>query len=109
MVHKVCNTDSVSVAEHLTGGKDFLAGGRYRGTGPAYDISKYSRSQVIAKRVLYKRKPAATVAVCPAAAHKTVEVKGAKNGGTRLVAAAKAPRFYAAEDVALPKKNRKHA
>ncbi|KAF9147456.1 hypothetical protein BG015_010904, partial [Linnemannia schmuckeri] len=72
-------------------------------------VNKYSRSQVVAKRVLYKRKPAGAVAVCPPAANKTVEVKGAKNGGSRVIAAAKAPRFYAAEDVALPKKNRKHA
>ncbi|KAF9275776.1 hypothetical protein BGZ88_002130, partial [Linnemannia elongata] len=43
-------------------------------------VNKYSRSQVIAKRALYKRKPAGAVAVCPAAANKTVEVKGAKNG-----------------------------
>ncbi|KAG0025482.1 hypothetical protein BGZ81_007118 [Podila clonocystis] len=72
-------------------------------------VSKYSRSQVFAKRALYKRKPTSSIAVCPAAATKTVEVKGAKNGGSRVVAAAKAPRFYAAEDVAVPKKNRKHA
>lgn len=58
---------------------------------------------------MYKRKPAGTVAASPAVANKTVEVKGAKNGGSRVIAAVKAPRFYAAEDVALPKKNRKHA
>ncbi|KAF8981205.1 hypothetical protein BGZ46_003118 [Entomortierella lignicola] len=72
-------------------------------------VSKYSRSQVIAKRALYKRKPAGTVAAAPAVANKTVEVKGAKNGGSRVISASKAPRFYAAEDVAVPKKNRKHA
>ena len=72
-------------------------------------MSKYSRSQVFAKRALYKRKPTSSIAVCPAATTKTVEVKGAKNGGSRVIAAAKAPRFYAAEDVAVPKKNRKHA
>ncbi|KAF9158557.1 hypothetical protein DFQ27_000073 [Actinomortierella ambigua] len=72
-------------------------------------VSKYSRTQVFAKRALYKRKPAGKLAVCPAAANKTVEVKGAKNGSTRVVAVSKAPRFYAAEDVAVPKKNRKHA
>ncbi|KAF9551323.1 hypothetical protein EC957_009207 [Mortierella hygrophila] len=80
-----------------------------RNTLLAPGVNKYSRSQVVAKRVLYKRKPAGTVAAAPAAANKTVEVKGAKNGGSRVIAAAKAPRFYAAEDVALPKKNRKHA
>ncbi|KAG0003369.1 hypothetical protein BGZ79_001081, partial [Entomortierella chlamydospora] len=42
-------------------------------------VSKYSRSQVFAKRALYKRKPAGTVAAAPAVANKTVEVKGAKN------------------------------
>ncbi|KAF9949004.1 hypothetical protein BGZ72_009132, partial [Mortierella alpina] len=46
-------------------------------------VSKYSRSQVFAKRALYKRKPAGSVAAAPAAANKTVEVKGAKNGGSR--------------------------
>ncbi|KAG0229294.1 60S ribosomal protein L6 [Mortierella sp. GBAus27b] len=70
-------------------------------------VYKYSRSQVIAKRILYKRKPAGTVAAAPAVANKTVEVKGAKNGGKRVIAASKAPRFYAAEDVASPKKHRK--
>ncbi|ORZ12556.1 ribosomal protein L6e-domain-containing protein [Lobosporangium transversale] len=72
-------------------------------------VSKYSRSQVIAKRALYKRKPTGTVAAAPKAANKTVEVKGGKNGGSRVIAASKAPRFYSAEDVAVPKKNRKHA
>ncbi|KAF9342647.1 hypothetical protein BGX26_007126, partial [Mortierella sp. AD094] len=54
-------------------------------------VSKYSRSQVFAKRALYKRKPAGTVAAAPAVANKTVEVKGAKNGGSRVIAASKAP------------------
>ncbi|KAG0300434.1 hypothetical protein BGZ98_009177 [Dissophora globulifera] len=72
-------------------------------------VSKYSRSQVFAKRALYKRKPAGTVAAAPVVGNKSVEVKGAKNGGTRNIAANKAPRFYAAEDVATPLKHRKHA
>ncbi|KAF9375133.1 hypothetical protein CPC16_000886, partial [Podila verticillata] len=38
-------------------------------------VSKYSRSQVFAKRALYKRKPTSSIAVCPAATTKTVEVK----------------------------------
>ncbi|KAG0043745.1 hypothetical protein BGZ89_006332, partial [Linnemannia elongata] len=46
-------------------------------------VNKYSRSQVVAKRVLYKRKPTGAVAAPVAAANKTVEVKGAKNGGSR--------------------------
>ncbi|KAF9583744.1 hypothetical protein BGW38_008677, partial [Lunasporangiospora selenospora] len=72
-------------------------------------VSKYSRSQIIAKRVLYKRKPVSTLAVCPPATAKTVEVKGAKNGGSRSVAFNKASRFYEAEDAAKPLKHRKHS
>ncbi|KAJ1028141.1 hypothetical protein NDA13_003587 [Ustilago tritici] len=40
-------------------------------------------------------------------AHKEVPVKGAKNGSKRLVPTQKAPRFYPAEDVRVPKANRK--
>jgi large subunit ribosomal protein L6e len=58
---------------------------------------------------LYKRKFEGKATPATAAANKTVEVKGAKNGGSRVIAATKAPRFYAAEDVAVPKKHRKHA
>ncbi|KAF9980592.1 hypothetical protein BGZ65_004901 [Modicella reniformis] len=75
----------------------------------AAGVYKYSRSQVIAKRNLHKRKPAGTVAAASAVANKTVEVKGAKNGKTRVIATSKAPRFYAAEDVPVPNKHRKHA
>ncbi|TFK55963.1 60S ribosomal protein L6 [Heliocybe sulcata] len=40
-------------------------------------------------------------------ATKEVQVKGDKNGGTRLIPTSKAPRFYPAEDVRQPKKSRK--
>lgn len=71
-------------------------------------IGRLSRSQVFAKRGLYKgpkksEKPAA------AEAQETIEktVGGDKNGGKRLVPVNKAPRFYPAEDVRQPKKSRK--
>ncbi|ETS60791.1 hypothetical protein PaG_04703 [Moesziomyces aphidis] len=40
-------------------------------------------------------------------AHKEVPVKGAKNGGKRLVPTQKAPRFYPSVDAAKPKASRK--
>ncbi|KAF8938648.1 ribosomal protein L6e-domain-containing protein [Dissophora ornata] len=75
----------------------------------AAGVSKYSRSQVFAKRALYKRKPAGTAAISLVPPMQMVPINGAKNGEGRLIATDKAPRFYAAEDVATPKKNRKHA
>jgi len=45
----------------------------------------------------------------PETAHKEVKVGGEKNGGTRLVPAARASRFYPADDVLPPKKTKKAA
>ncbi|CCM03167.1 uncharacterized protein FIBRA_05289 [Fibroporia radiculosa] len=71
-------------------------------------VGRLSRSQVFARRALYKgikktEKPAAT----EAATTKEVQVGGEKNSAKRLVPTSKAPRFYPAEDVRQPKKSRK--
>lgn len=71
-------------------------------------IGRLSRSQVFAKRALYKgaKKSTQPAAEGPAEfVEKTVG--GEKNGGKRLVPTSKAPRFYPAEDVRQPKKSRK--
>ncbi|KAJ4478220.1 60S ribosomal protein L6 [Lentinula aciculospora] len=73
-------------------------------------VGRFSRSQVAAKRGLYKglkksEKPA--VESTPETIEKTIG--GEKNGGQRLVPTSKAPRFYSAEDVRQPKKSRKTA
>ncbi|KAI0081729.1 60S ribosomal protein L6 [Panus rudis PR-1116 ss-1] len=71
-------------------------------------IGRLSRSQVYARRGLYKglkkseKAPASDVAPV-----KEKPVGGAKNGEKRLIPTAKAPRFYPAEDVHQPKKSRK--
>ncbi|KAF9268071.1 60S ribosomal protein L6 [Marasmius fiardii PR-910] len=71
-------------------------------------VGRLSRSQVFAKRGLYKgqkkteNKPAEPT---PETVEKTVG--GDKNGGKRLVPTTKAPRYYPAEDVHQPKKSRK--
>jgi large subunit ribosomal protein L6e len=71
-------------------------------------VSRYSRSVIFAKKALYKRNKYTTAAPAKqAAADKTVEVKGAKNGGKRTVPAVKASKFYPAEDISQPKKSRK--
>ncbi|THH02746.1 hypothetical protein EW026_g140 [Hermanssonia centrifuga] len=72
-------------------------------------VGRLSRSQVYAARGLHKglkksEKPAAPE-VAPT---KEVQVGGAKNGEKRTVPTQKAPRFYPAEDVRLPKKSHKH-
>jgi len=71
-------------------------------------LGRLSRSQVFAKRGLFKgakktEKPATEA--LPEYTEKTVG--GGGNGGKRLVPTTKAPRFYPAEDVRKPKKSRK--
>ncbi|KAI8881335.1 hypothetical protein K501DRAFT_223152, partial [Backusella circina FSU 941] len=71
-------------------------------------VSRFSRSAVFSKKALYKRaKKDVAAPTKEAATEKTVEVKGAKNGGKRTVPAQKASRFYPAEDVPSPKVSRK--
>lgn len=71
-------------------------------------VTRYSRSAVYAKKALYKRKKTTIQKVeTKPATTKTVEIKGEKNGGKRVIPLEKAPRFYPAEDTAHPKKSRK--
>ncbi|CDH49411.1 60s ribosomal protein l6 [Lichtheimia corymbifera JMRC:FSU:9682] len=71
-------------------------------------VARYSRSNMYAKKALHKRSKKGVQAPAKATAtDKTVEVKGAKNGGKRVIPAQKAPRFYPAEDVPQPKVSRK--
>lgn len=71
-------------------------------------VGRLSRSQLFAKRGLFKGQKKAQ-AIATDAAPETVEktVGGANNGGKRLVPTSKAPRFYPADDVRVPKKSRK--
>ncbi|KAJ7068367.1 ribosomal protein L6e-domain-containing protein [Mycena amicta] len=71
-------------------------------------VGRLSRTQVFARRALYKgqkksTQPAATDA--PATVEK--QVGGNNNGGKRLIPTSKASRFYPADDVRQPKKSRK--
>ncbi|KAI9319180.1 ribosomal protein L6e-domain-containing protein [Dichotomocladium elegans] len=71
-------------------------------------VTRYSRSAMYAKKALHKRqKKAVTAPAKEIVADKTVEVKGAKNGGKRVIPANKASRFYPAEDIPQPKVSRK--
>ncbi|KAI8071083.1 ribosomal protein L6e-domain-containing protein [Gongronella butleri] len=71
-------------------------------------VSRFSRTAIYRKKGLFKREKYSVAAPAKeVAADKTVEVKGAKNGGKRTVPAAKASRFYPAEDVPVPKMSRK--
>jgi large subunit ribosomal protein L6e len=73
-------------------------------------VSRFSRSVAYSKKALYKRaKKAVAAPAKEVATEKTIEVKGAKNGGKRTVPAQKASRFYPAEDVSSPKVSRKAA
>jgi len=71
-------------------------------------VGRLSRSQVFAKRGLHKgQKKSEKPAAQETPLTKEVTVGGGKNGSTRIVPTSKAPRYYPAEDVRRPKKNRK--
>merc|ERR1712176_559164 len=71
-------------------------------------VPKLSRSAVYKKRALYKRAKVQTKpSVEPAATHKTKQVQGEKNGGTREVPLQRQPRFYPTEDTKKPLNNRR--
>merc|ERR1712176_800154 len=65
-------------------------------------VPKLSRSALY-KRAKVQTKPS----VEPAATHKTKQVQGEKNGGTREVPLQRQPRFYPTEDTKKPLNNRR--
>ena len=71
-------------------------------------VGRLSRSQVFAKRGLWKGpKRSEKVHVEPVPEYVEKPIGGQKNGGKRFVPTHKAPRYYPAEDVRKPKKSRK--
>ena len=71
-------------------------------------VGRLSRSKVFAKRGLHKgQKKSEKPAAQETPLTREVTVGGEKNGSTRIVPTSKAPRYYPAEDVRKPKKNRK--
>ncbi|KJE89672.1 60S ribosomal protein L6 [Capsaspora owczarzaki ATCC 30864] len=71
-------------------------------------VHKYGRSVSYAKSALYKKKKAEVKNTTKTRAQtKTVEVKGDKNGKTRVVPVRRESRFYPTEDTPRPLANRK--
>ncbi|KAJ3108846.1 hypothetical protein HDU97_010118 [Phlyctochytrium planicorne] len=72
-------------------------------------VSSLSRTQSFKARGAFNKKKATPSASAKAAATKVVQVKGAKNGGSRLVETPRPSIFYPAEDVKSKKVSRKSA
>lgn len=74
-------------------------------------VMRFSRSVMSVKKASYKKKKYDTKPAAAAAkvSTKTVEVGGAKNGKTRVVALQNTSRYYPAVDVKKPLRNHKHA